>query len=70
MNSFPDSLHAATVAEGHALARKLAESALAERSVSHRDVAAHLSAGPDPSVEMLTALYFLPVAAANGAWRR
>jgi len=70
MHFFPDSLHAATVTEGHALGRKLAESALAERSVSHHDVAAHLSAGPDPSVEILTALYFHTVTAANGAWRR
>ena len=69
MNPFPDSLRAATPAEGHALARKLAEFALAERSISHRDMAAHLSAEAAPSIEMLTAFYFQPIAAANGAWR-
>jgi hypothetical protein len=69
MNFFPESLDATTPAEGHALARKLAEFALAERSTSHRDVAAHLSAPPNPSVEMLTALYFQATTAANGAWR-
>ena len=70
MNRFPDSLHAVTPAEGHALARKLAEFALAERSPSHRDMAAHLSTRPAPSVEMLAALYFQTIAAANGSWRR
>ena len=70
MNTFPDSLHAANPSEGHALARKLAELALAERSAPHRDMAAHLSSPPAPSVEVLTALYFQTIAAANGAWRR
>jgi hypothetical protein len=70
MNLFADSLTAVTPAEGHALARKLAEFALAERSTSHRDMASHLSTGPTPSVEMLTAVYFQAIAAANGAWRR
>jgi hypothetical protein len=70
MNFFPDSLDAATPAAGHALARKLAEFALAERSASHRDMAAHLSSAPNPSVEILAALYFQTVAVANGAWRR
>lgn len=70
MNRLPDSLQTPTLAQGHELARKLAEFALAERSASHRDVAAHLSAGPAPSVEMLTALYFQTVTAANGAWQR
>jgi hypothetical protein len=70
MNLFPDSLEATTPAEGHALAGKLAEFALAERGTSHHDMAAHLSASPAPSLEILTAQYFQIVAAANGAWRR
>jgi hypothetical protein len=70
MNPFPDSLHATTPAEGHTLARKLALSALAESKTPYCDMAAHLSTRPIPSVEMLTALYFQTIAAANGAWRR
>jgi hypothetical protein len=70
MNRFPDSLHAATPAEGHTLARQLAEFALAERGPLHRDMAGYLSASAPPSVEMLTSLYFQTVTAANGTWRR
>jgi hypothetical protein len=70
MNLFPDSLHAVTPAEGYILARQLAEFALADRGTSHRDMAAHLSTLPAPSVEMITALYFQTIAATNGAWRR
>ena len=70
MNPFPDSLHATTPFEAHALARKLAEFTLNERSVSRRDMAAHLSTQPVAPVEMLIALYFQTITAANGAWRR
>ncbi len=70
MNKIPESLHTATPAEGHALARQWAEYALVERRASHRDMAAHLSAPPAPSVELLTAAYFQTVAAANAGWRR
>jgi hypothetical protein len=70
MKHFPDSLSAASPAAGHALARQLAESALAAGGASDHDMAAHLSTRAAPPVEMLTALYFQTVAAANGGWRR
>jgi hypothetical protein len=70
MKYFPESLQAMNPAEGHALARKVAESALAERNASPRDMTAYLSTQTAPSVEMLTAVYFQTIAAANGSWRR
>lgn len=69
MNAFPESLHAETPAEGHLLARKMAEVTIAENSASHRGMASHLSTRPEPSAETLTALYFHTITAANGAWR-
>ena len=69
MKPFPDSLKAATPAEGHALALQLAQLALTGPSTSNRDMAAHLSAPTPPSVEMLAATYFQTVAAANGGWQ-
>lgn len=68
--TFPASLHTPSPAEGHALARQLAAQALAERTTSWRDMAAHLSAPPPPSLEALTAAYFQAVAAANAGWPR
>ena len=44
--------------------------ALAERSASQRDMAAHLSAPPPAPVETLTAIYFQTVATANAGWQR
>jgi hypothetical protein len=70
MNKLPDSLRSVTPADGHAIARQLAEFALAERSAAQPDMAAHLSAPPAPSIEMLTAVYFQAVAAANAGWQR
>ena len=70
MKPFPDSLRTVTPADGHALARHLAELALAERNASQRDMAAHLSASPAPSIETLSAVYFQTVAAANAGWQR
>lgn len=68
--TFPSSLHTSTPAEGHALARQLAEQALTERTSSWRDMAEHLSAPPAPSVEALTVAYFQAIAAANAGWPR
>ncbi|MCX6950660.1 MAG: hypothetical protein NTV51_00490 [Verrucomicrobia bacterium] len=70
MKPFPDSLRAAAPADGHALARQLAEFALAGRDAAPRDIAAHLSSPPAPAIETLTALYFQTVSAANGGWLR
>jgi hypothetical protein len=70
MKRFPDSLETATPADGHALAHELAQLALAEPAASNRDMAAHLSAPPPPSVEMLAAAYFQTVAVANAGWQR
>lgn len=70
MNKFPDSLRTATPADGHILARRLAEFALGERGAAQRDMAAHLSTPPAPPLEMLTAVYFQTVAAANAGWLR
>ncbi len=70
MKKFPDSLRTATPSEGHTLARQMAEIALDERSAAHRDMAAHLSDPPAPSIEALTAAYFQAVAVVNDAWRR
>lgn len=70
MNRFPDSLQTATPADGHALARQLAQLALAERSAANHDMAALLSAPPSPSAEMLAAAYFQTVAIANAGWQR
>lgn len=70
MKTFPDSLKAPTPAEGHALARRVAQFALAEGSNPRVEMAAHLSNTPAPSLEILTAVYFQTVAAANGAWQR
>jgi len=70
MKQFPDSLRAATPVAGHALARQMAEFALAERSTSQHDMAAHLSAPPPAPVETLTAIYFQTVATANASWQR
>ena len=55
---------------GQLLARQLAESALAERTTAPADMAAHLATPPAPSIEMLTAVYFQTVAAANAGWTR
>ncbi len=68
--TFPASLRTATPAEGHALARQLAERALHERMTSVRDMAAHVAASPEPSLEALTAVYFQAVTAANQGWLR
>jgi len=68
MNPFPISLVAPTVAEGHALARRLAEAALAERRNALSTMADHLSASAAPSVEALTAIYFQAVAVVNQGW--
>lgn len=65
--TFPASLRTATLAEGHRLARQLAERQLAEPA-RHADMAAHLSTSPPPSVELLTATYFQAVVAANRGW--
>lgn len=70
MENFPASLRAATPADGYALARQLAEFALAERETAQRDMAAHLSAPPPASLEATTAIYFQTVAAANSGWTR
>lgn len=70
MKKFPDSLRTATPADGHDLARQLAELALAGRNAAHYDMAAHLSTSPAPSIEILTAAYFQTVAAANAGWQR
>ena len=70
MKHFPNSLRAATPVDGHALARQMAEFALAERSASQRDMAAHLSAPPPAPVETLTAIYFQTVATASAGWQR
>lgn len=70
MKNFPASLHASTPEEGYALARQLAESALAESEVQRRDMAAHLSASRPPPLELMTACYFQSVAAANAGWTR
>jgi hypothetical protein len=67
---FPATLRTVTPAEGHALARQLAERALAERTHFTRDVAAHLSSPSVPSLEALTAVYFQTVAAANQGWQQ
>ena len=67
---FPAPLHASTPAAGQLLARQLAESALAERTTAPADMAAHLATPPAPSIEMLTAVYFQTVAAANAGWTR
>lgn len=69
MVKFPDSLRSVPPAEGHAIAGQLAKFALAERSAAQPDLAAHLSAPPDPSIEMLTASFFPTVAAANAGWQ-
>lgn len=70
MEIFPSSLRTTTPADGHALARQLAEFALAERGARDRDMAAHLSAPPPASLELMTAVYFQAVAAANAGWAR
>ncbi|MES2696476.1 MAG: hypothetical protein V4773_23610 [Verrucomicrobiota bacterium] len=67
---FPQSLRTATLAEGHALARELAERALAERRESRIDMASHLATAATPSLEALTAVYFQAVAAANVGWSK
>ncbi len=51
-------------------ASQLAEFALAARSASPFDRAAHLSAPSAPSIEMLTAVYFQTVVGANAGWQR
>lgn len=68
MSTFPVSLQTASVAEGHALALRLAEAALAERRTARTTMADHLSAGAAPSVEALTAAYFQAVAVVNYGW--
>jgi hypothetical protein len=70
MKQFPDSLRTLTPAEGHALARHLAGLALADRRAAQPDMAAHLSTPAAPAIEMLTAVYFQTVAAANAGWPR
>lgn len=67
-STFPSSLHTNSPAEGHALALRLAEGALALQAGS-ASMAEHLSTRQAlPSTEVLTALYFQTVSAANGAW--
>lgn len=68
--TFPDSLRTATPVEGHALARELAQRALAEQARDLRDIASHLAKPPAPSLEALTAAYFQAVASANDGWSR
>ena len=70
MSSFPESLLAPTPADGHLLASRMAEFALAQRSASRGAMPAHLSTSPVPAVETLTALNFQSVSAANAGWRR
>jgi hypothetical protein len=70
MYPFPESLQAASPAEGHALASQLAELALAAHRRPDRDMATHLSTRRPPSVELLAAIYFQTVAVANEGWRR
>ncbi len=70
MNTFPSSLHTPTPAEGHALARQLAERALDEQRQSRATMADHLTTQIAPSVEALTAAYFNAVSAANEGWPR
>lgn len=65
---FPASLRTATPLQGHALARQLAEQALAGRAQEPLDMAAHLASPPPPSLEVLTATYFQAVTAANSGW--
>lgn len=65
---FPASLRTPTLAEGLALARRLAERALAERRTSR--VESTTSATWLPSLEALTAVYFQAVTAINGGWRK
>ena len=70
MKNFPASLRASTPAEGYALARQMAESALAASDILRRDMATHLSAPPPPPIELTTAFYFQSVAVANEGWTR
>ena len=70
MNPFPSSLVTPTVAEGHTLARRLAEAAIAERRRAPPTMADHLSSSAAPSLEALTAAYFQSVAAVNQGWPR
>ncbi len=70
MKNFPVTLRASTPAEGYALARQLAASALAESDVPRRGMAAHLSAPQRPPLELTIALYFQSVAATNVGWMR
>lgn len=67
--TFPSSLRTGTPAEGQLLARNLAEHQLAA-SARPADMAAHLAQPAPPSVELLTAIYFQAVAAANRGWER
>lgn len=65
---FPASLRTPTLAEGLALARRLAERALAERRTSRIE-----STTPTawlPSLDALTAVYFQAVTTINGGWRK
>jgi hypothetical protein len=70
MNKIPDSFCTATPAEGPSLARRLAEFAPGERGAARRDMAAHRSVLPPPSLEMLTAVDFQRVAPAKVGWQR
>ncbi|MCX6942239.1 MAG: hypothetical protein NTX09_16180, partial [Verrucomicrobia bacterium] len=57
-------------AERHAIARQPAEFARDGRSAALPDLAAHLSAPPATSIDMLTASFFPAVAAAtNAGWQ-
>ncbi len=67
-NPFPASLRTPTLAEGLALARGLAERAIAERRTSR--VESTTSASWLPSLEALTAVYFQAVTTVNGGWRK
>lgn len=67
-HSFPSTLHTPTLAEGHALARQLAQAAL--RPNAAPTMADHLKTATPPPLEQLTAAYFLSVAAANAGWHR
>ncbi len=64
--SFPSTLYTVTLEEGHILARQLAMRALGEQN--YATAAAYLRSASPPSLEVLTALYFQTVAAANASW--
>jgi hypothetical protein len=67
-SSFPASLITDTPAEGHALARQLAEQVLVEEPIL-ATMPDYLSTSASRSeLEELTVLYFQTIAAANAGW--